>query len=297
VERAFFDAGGKPAVDSDGIFRMKSRYDDQHRVIEIVVFGIDGKPSVDRSGAHKTVFAYDNRGNIITHAYFGLDDKPVYDENGVHMTKKSFDRLGNKTETTLIERDQTATFKEEIAVAAAFRRQSGTEARFTQRFTPKGSKYTYLERGNVVFGDPPRMRWTYSQPVAKEFVFNGETVWLYSPADHQVTIWHVTEAARASLPLASLADGVITAKQYTIFELERGATTTTLLTAKDHAVAIPSITVVRDTKDGMIRGVEYSDRGGNRTSYEFASYHAVPTPAARFVFIVPKDATVLESPR
>ena len=47
-------------------------------------------------------------------------------------------------------------------VAAAL---PGTEAHFSQRFTPKGFKNGQVESGTVVFGALPKMRWSYLSPV------------------------------------------------------------------------------------------------------------------------------------
>ena len=59
----------------------------------------------------------------------------------------------------------------EIDRAAAA--MAGTEAQFTQRFTAKGFRNSQVESGSVVFGTLPMMRWTYTQPEAKTFVFDS----------------------------------------------------------------------------------------------------------------------------
>ena len=50
---------------------------------------------------------------------------------------------------------------------------SGTQAQFTQRFTPKGFKSSQTDSGVVVFGTVPMMRWSYAKPEEKVFVFDG----------------------------------------------------------------------------------------------------------------------------
>ena len=51
---------------------------------------------------------------------------------------------------------------------------AGKEASFTQRFTPKGFKNAQVESGSVIFGRMPMMRWSYTTPEEKLFVFDGE---------------------------------------------------------------------------------------------------------------------------
>ena len=70
----------------------------------------------------------------------------------------------------------------------AARAVAGREASFTQRFTPKGFKSSQVESGTVTFGSLPMMRWSYTAPEAKLFVFDGTKSWFYVPADRQVTV-------------------------------------------------------------------------------------------------------------
>src|SRR5437763_17148236 len=77
---------------------------------------------------------------------------------------------------------------------------AGTEAQFTQRFTPKGFKNSQIDSGSVVFGTLPMMRWTYSRPEQKIFVFDGSHSWFYLPAEKQVTMTTIDEQRRSELP-------------------------------------------------------------------------------------------------
>src|SRR5438552_8407508 len=92
----------------------------------------------------------------------------------------------------------------EIDRAAAA--MAGTQAQFTQRFTPKGFKNSQVESGSVIFGTLPMMRWSYARPEEKIFVFNGETSWFYVPADRQVTVSNLDEQKRSELPFLVIGD-------------------------------------------------------------------------------------------
>src|SRR5881396_3427662 len=74
---------------------------------------------------------------------------------------------------------------------------AGTEAQFTQRFTPKGFKNSQVDSGSVVFGTLPMMRWTYSRPEQKIFVFDGSRSWFYLPAEKQVTMTTIDDQRRS----------------------------------------------------------------------------------------------------
>src|SRR5687767_9115904 len=83
---------------------------------------------------------------------------------------------------------------------------SGMEASFTHRFTAKGFKNSQVESGSVVFGTLPKMRWSYTTPEKKVFVFDGANSWFYVPADKQVTTGQVSEARKGELPFLLLGD-------------------------------------------------------------------------------------------
>src|SRR5687768_2595387 len=77
---------------------------------------------------------------------------------------------------------------------------AGLQADFVQRFTPHGFKVAQVEKGSVVFGPAPRMRWSYFEPEKKTFVFDGQTSWLYIPAERQVTVAKLDDKAKQEIP-------------------------------------------------------------------------------------------------
>src|SRR5436305_5807423 len=103
----------------------------------------------------------------------------------------------------------------------------GTEAQFTQKFTPKGFKNSQVESGSVVFGTLPMMRWSYTKPEQKLFVFDGSKSWFYVPADKQVTVGTIDEARKRDLPFLLLGDPAARDKYFTIREQPQAGTIVT----------------------------------------------------------------------
>src|SRR5258708_8254098 len=91
-----------------------------------------------------------------------------------------------------------AAFAAELDKAAAA--VAGSEASFSQRFTPKGFSTATPESGSVVFGPLPMMRWSYSSPEQKLFVFDRHRSWVYVPTAKQVAVADVGHRRRAELP-------------------------------------------------------------------------------------------------
>src|SRR5215212_4727275 len=99
---------------------------------------------------------------------------------------------------------------------------SGMEAGFTHRFTAKGFKNSQVESGSVVFGALPALRWSYSKPEQKLFIFDGSNSWFYVPADKQVTQGRVTEARKRELPFLLLGDPSARDKHFVVKQQNRG---------------------------------------------------------------------------
>jgi outer membrane lipoprotein carrier protein len=59
--------------------------------------------------------------------------------------------------------------------------------------------------GTVAFEKPNRMRWDYAAPEEQLIVGDGETLWIYQPADKQVIKAPLGEAFHATTPVTFLA--------------------------------------------------------------------------------------------
>jgi chaperone LolA len=64
---------------------------------------------------------------------------------------------------------------------------------------------TLESRGTVAFEKPNRMRWDYETPDKQTIVGDGETLWIYQPADRQVIKAPLGEAFQATTPITFLA--------------------------------------------------------------------------------------------
>lgn len=177
-------------------------------------------------------------------------------------------------------------------IERAVRSLEGVEAQFTQSFTPRGFKKAQVEKGNVIFGSPPRMRWTYESPERKVFIFDGTMSWFYLPDDKQVTINRLTDDDRASLPFLVLSDGGRIEQSYKVEERQSRGVITTKLVARSAAVAIPEIVLTRAASDQVLRRLEYSDRQGNRTVFELSGHRRTKAGAELFRFTPPPGTQI-----
>jgi len=168
---------------------------------------------------------------------------------------------------------------------------AGTEAAFTQRFTPKGFTRSQVESGSVVFGTLPMMRWTYSKPEEKVFVFDGTNSWFYVAADKQVTVAQIDDRRRSELPFLLIGDP---AARERLFDVKESGNVITLQ-PKSASGVIRSVTLRLAPQTHVIQQLEYADREGNKTVFEFSGYHRRAASPDLFRFTAPAGVQVVSA--
>jgi len=187
----------------------------------------------------------------------------------------------------------TPAYPSEIDRAAAA--MAGTEASFTQRFTPKGFTKSQVESGSVIFGALPMMRWTYSNPEEKVFVFDGTNSWFYVAADKQVTVAAIDDRRRSELPFLLIGDPSARQRLFVVTESNRGGSVVVSLQPRSASSAIRNVTLTLLPNTHLIQQLEYSDREGNRTIFEFSGYQRRAVSADLFHFTPPAGVQVVSA--
>jgi outer membrane lipoprotein carrier protein len=170
---------------------------------------------------------------------------------------------------------------------------AGKEAAFSQRFTPKGFKNAQVESGSVVFGALPMMRWSYASPEEKLFVFDGIKSWFYVPADRQVTVAAITDERKRDLPFLLIGDPGARERAFVVKEQTRGSSIVTTLQPRNSAAMIRTVSVTTGASDHLIQRIEYTDREGNHTAFDFSGYHPRSATAEMFRFVPPAGVQVV----
>jgi chaperone LolA len=177
----------------------------------------------------------------------------------------------------------------------AVKAMSGNEAQFTQRFTPKGFKTAQSESGSVVFGTLPQMRWSYAKPEQKLFVFDGANSWFYIPADKQVTVGKIDDARKRELPFLLIGDVAARGKYFTMKEVRRGNSVVATLQPRDASAMIRSVDITIAPSTHLITRVEYTDREGNHTAFDFSGYRGNAARPDLFRFTPPAGVQVVQA--
>jgi outer membrane lipoprotein carrier protein len=184
---------------------------------------------------------------------------------------------------------------ETIELDRAAGAMSGMEASFTHRFTAKGFKTSQVESGSVVFGALPKMRWSYTTPEKKLFVFDGSQSWFYVPSDNQVTLGRVSEARKGELPFLLLGDPGAREKHFIVKQQSRGGAVVTTLQPRSGGALVRNVVVTITPSTHLIQRIEYTDREGNRTSFDFSGYHRRNASADTFRFDPPAGVQIVRA--
>lgn len=171
---------------------------------------------------------------------------------------------------------------------------AGSEASFTQRFTPKGFKNTQAESGTVIFGTLPQMRWSYARPEEKLFVFDGTKSWFYVPADKQVTVTTLDDSRKFELPFLLLGDPGARERNFVVTETTKGGEVLSTLKPKSGAAMIRNVVVSINASTHTITSVAYSDREGNQTTFDFSGFRKRSASPELFRFSPPAGVQVVQ---
>ena len=169
---------------------------------------------------------------------------------------------------------------------------TGTQGSFTQRFTPKGFKNSQIESGTVIFGNLPQMRFNYSKPEEKVFIFDGKKSWFYVPADKQVTVGEIDDQKRSELPFLLIGDAASRDRNFVVTEKTSGKTVITTLQPRNASATVRNVAIT--SQDHRLQKVEYTDRDGNRTSFEFSGFSYLGV-LPQFTFNPPPGVQVMQA--
>ena len=163
---------------------------------------------------------------------------------------------------------------------------------FVPHIHPAGFKVEQVERGTVVFGSRPQMRWQYTRPEAKTFVFRRRYLGSTFPrrSSHGPRLG---EKEKREIPFVTLSDAAELNKPSPSRAQARIAVVSEIRPRK--SAAIREITASVDRSSKQIRSLAYTDSQGNRTVFEFSNYRKAPQSELVFRFTPAPGVDVIQS--
>jgi outer membrane lipoprotein carrier protein len=168
-------------------------------------------------------------------------------------------------------------------------------ADFTQQYESGVLKRTITERGKVQVKKPGRMRWDYKAPEEKLFVSDGSRIYLWVPADNQVTTSQVPAQDEATMAVLFLVGkGNLTRDFNVSFTGEAPAGTHSLrLDPKLPERDYDWLEIVVDRSSLQIRSLTAADRQGGQSTFHLSNFKEnVGIPDSTFTFKIPPGADV-----
>ena len=154
------------------------------------------------------------------------------------------------------------------------------------------------EKGRLYFRKPDLMRWEYTEPEPKVFLYKDEVFSQYYPEDSQLIRSALGKTQYESEVLTLLSGQKHLEEDYRV-ELdpappEAGSAGRLKLVPKAES-EYAAITLDVDSRTGLVRKAVFEDAAGNRTEFIFNKIKANPRlKASVFVLEVPPDTEVIE---
>lgn len=139
-----------------------------------------------------------------------------------------------------------------------------------------------------------KFRIDYLKPKTQAYIFNGKTLWIYTPKFKEVELYE-NAAERISQEALTFLGGL--GKLREIFRIpsvkRKGSTITFTLIPKDSSSHLKKIALIVDKKDYQVREATLWPKEGNRSHYTFSNLQTDPVLTDKvFTFKVPRGVKV-----
>ena len=182
------------------------------------------------------------------------------------------------------------------ALQAKYDKIRDFSADFTQQYESGVLKRKLTERGKVRVKKPGKMRWDYAAPEKKVFVSDGSQIYLWVPADNQVTRSPVPKEDEATTAVLFLVGkGNLTRDFRVTFVPDApGGTYGLRLEPKLPERDYDWLQLVVDRQTLQIRSLTAADRQGGQSTFAFSNLKEnIGVPDSAFAFKIPRGADVV----
>ena len=171
-------------------------------------------------------------------------------------------------------------------------------ADFTQQYESGILKKKSTERGKLQIKKPGKMRWDYTAPDKKLFVSDGAKVYLWVPADNQVTVSALPQGDDAATAMQFLTGKGRLEQDFTVsFTKNPPAGTYGLrLDPKRQERDYDWLHLEIDQQSMQIRRLTAADRQGGQSTFAFTNLKEnVGLSDTTFTFKIPRGADVINA--
>ena len=187
-------------------------------------------------------------------------------------------------------------------VQRTYRETQDLTADFIQEATLKSLNKTQTAEGKIYYKNQGKLRWDYNDTTKQEIVTDGETLWMYLPEDNQVIVNQLSKVYRSNTSAFFLSEMGDLKKDFDIKlvgptpgDEDKGYLLK--LIPREQQSSFDELFLWVDKINFRVVETYFDDYYGNLIRIKFRN-HIVNSglPDSMFVFIIPKDAEVIEAP-
>jgi len=187
-------------------------------------------------------------------------------------------------------------------VQLAYSKVRDVSATFSQTYVDKLRGRRRMETGQMWAKKDGRVRWSYRDPVRKDFVFDGKTAYFYEPENAQVTVFeHFEDSALSNAVRFLWGQGDLRSAfdiKSCVKKCDQGEEGDHIVSLwpKDKMPTVDHILLVVDPASYRVRASIAFDPLGNRTEYRLTDFNGdVVVADKKFAFTVPDGVSVLRA--
>ncbi|MCB9779152.1 MAG: outer membrane lipoprotein chaperone LolA [Alphaproteobacteria bacterium] len=183
-------------------------------------------------------------------------------------------------------------------IEAAYKDVQSLQASFTQVAVNVAMGDRITQTGTVALARPRKMRWEFTGDMASQFVTDGASMWVYTPADNQVLVTPDLGGGGGGDGMDQLLESLDSlSKHFDISTLDAPEGSAALsLAPKAGAGQFKRLELTVDRKDYTLQKLVVVDPFDNRTELTFADVQKNATfPDGHFTFQIPDGATVVNT--
>jgi outer membrane lipoprotein carrier protein len=185
-------------------------------------------------------------------------------------------------------------------VQARYDQTATLSGRFVQEVSLGATGRVIRSGGTLQFHKPGRMRWEYEGPDPQILIADGETLWIYQPADAQVLRAPLAQAFASSTPVSFLFGVARLAEDFTAerqLPASDGSLRLRLQPKASEEGAEGALVLEVDPVSYDLRAAVVRDPLGNRTRVALVGLHRnLPLADSLFVFERPPGTDVQQAP-
>jgi len=164
-------------------------------------------------------------------------------------------------------------------------------ASFTQVFRPAGFTGEEREDGDLFLALPECVRWDYHEPFPKSFLLCNEVVYMWNEGESSGRMQTLNVAEQPGLDLMTLRVDLLRERYVAVLASADDERVELDLTPLAPGGELTAASMIVDPRSRRPQSIEYSDRQGNLTRFEFTGYAPLDTPGR---FDPPADLEWLE---